>query len=127
MARVRVRHPNGTHTIVAEDNWDLSQLVAAIREQTNIERFTLKSGYPPTPLDLSAASTPLEDLRLNGATLILAPIEDEPKDTEVPTSRSSDALPTFTPKRPAVDETSIEWADGGGYLSETCTCPAGIC
>lgn len=123
--RMRVRGPGGTETIQGEDTWTLRQLVAHIREKTGVADFSLKTGFPPAPLDLTAGDALLGELRLNGAVLTLVPAEKEeaaagPSSTapQQPGKGPTARVPSFEPKRVAVDETVVEWEDGGGFLGE---------
>ncbi len=124
---MRVRGPEGTVTLQAEDDWTLEQLVALVKEKTGIPDFTLKTGFPPAPLDLTAKGALAKDLKLNGATLTLVPNEqaregltiDGATSPRKPNGDAVEALPSFKPKRVAVDETVVEWDDAGGYLGKS--------
>ncbi|PVI03278.1 OTU-domain-containing protein [Periconia macrospinosa] len=73
--RIRLRAPNGMHTISLEDNAAVSDLLSTITALTDLPLFDLKWGFPPQPLDpsLYGLSTPLceTDLKLNGTQLIV--------------------------------------------------------
>jgi hypothetical protein len=116
--RMRVRGPNRTETIQAEETWALKQLVELIQEKFEVSSFKLKTGFPPENLDLSDDSRPLADFGLNNAALTLDPEEAQSKPDDAETASSKLTLPTFTPKRPQVDDTSIEWAEVDGYLGK---------
>lgn len=126
--RTRVRGPSSVVTLEADDDWTLAQLLDVVREKTGVASFTLKAGYPPTALDLSApGSKTLGPLKLSGATLMVIPTEGGLAGTSSaePASESAPALAPpqpapkpFTPKRVDVDETVVPWDEGGGYLGE---------
>ncbi|EFX06158.1 otu-like cysteine peptidase [Grosmannia clavigera kw1407] len=118
--RMRVRGPSATVTLEAAADWTLAQLLELIRDKTGVQSFTLKTGFPPTPLDLAdAAAMTLGPLQLNGATIMLVPTDSGgPSASEsapAPTS-STPAPPPFVPKGVDVDETVVPWDEGGGYL-----------
>ncbi|PSN62723.1 OTU-domain-containing protein [Corynespora cassiicola Philippines] len=73
--RIRLRAPNGQHTLSLEDDAAVSDLLSSISNATNLPLFELKWGFPPTPLDpaLYGLSTKLSetDLKLNGAQIIV--------------------------------------------------------
>lgn len=73
--RLRLRAPNGTHTLALDDNAAVSDLLASISSSTDLALFELKWGFPPQPLDpsLYGMSTLLKDtdLRLNGAQIMV--------------------------------------------------------
>lgn len=73
--RLRLRAPNGTHTVSLEDNAAVSDLLSSISEKTELPLFELKWNHPPQPLDpsLYGMSTLLKDidLRLNGSSIIV--------------------------------------------------------
>lgn len=73
--RIRLRAPNGTHTLSLEDDAAVSDLLSSISNATNLPLFDLKWGFPPQPLDpaLYGLSTALSDtdLKLNGSQLIV--------------------------------------------------------
>ncbi|KAH7138080.1 hypothetical protein B0J11DRAFT_4239 [Dendryphion nanum] len=77
--RIRLRAPNGTHTITLPDNAAVSDLLSQISETTELPLFNLKWGYPPQPLDpsLYGMSTLLSDtdLNLGGAQIIVIALE----------------------------------------------------
>lgn len=79
--RIRLRAPNGTHTITLNDDAAVSDLLASISEKSELPLFELKWGYPPQPLDpsLYGMSTPLADtgLSLNGSQIIVLAKHDE--------------------------------------------------
>lgn len=73
--RLRLRAPNGTHTVSLDDNAAVSDLLSSISEKTELPLFELKWNHPPQPLDpsLYGMSTLLKDidLRLNGSSIIV--------------------------------------------------------
>jgi ubiquitin thioesterase OTU1 len=79
--RIRLRAPNGQHTISLEDTAAVSDLLTSISNTTELALFELKWGFPPQPLDpaLYGMSTLLTDtdLKLNGAQIIVISKEDE--------------------------------------------------
>ncbi|KAJ4290960.1 ubiquitin-specific protease otu1 [Kalmusia sp. IMI 367209] len=73
--RIRLRAPNGQHTLTLPDTAAVSDLLSAISTATDLPLFELKWGFPPQPLDpsLYGLSTLLSDtdLKLNGAQIIV--------------------------------------------------------
>lgn len=73
--RIRLRAPNGQHTLALDDNAAVSDLLSAITTSTDLPLYELKWGFPPQPLDpsLYGLSTLLKDtdLKLNGAQIIV--------------------------------------------------------
>lgn len=73
--RIRLRAPNGQHTLSLDDNAAVSDLLSAISNATDLPLFELKWNFPPQPLDpsLYGMSTLLKDtdLKLNGAQIIV--------------------------------------------------------
>jgi len=71
--RIRLRAPNGQHTLSLDDNAPVSDFLSAISSETNLPLFELKWNFPPQPLDpsLYGLSTLLKDtdLKLNGASI----------------------------------------------------------
>ncbi|KAF2657821.1 OTU-domain-containing protein [Lophiostoma macrostomum CBS 122681] len=71
--RIRVRAPNGQHTVTLQDDAAVSDLLSNITNVTALPLFKLKWGYPLQPLDpsLYGMSTLLRDtdLKLNGAAI----------------------------------------------------------
>ncbi|TLD17485.1 uncharacterized protein PgNI_00490 [Pyricularia grisea] len=74
--RVRVRHPEGTLQVQAEDSWTAGQFIEHLRKETGVPCFVLKSGFPPAVVDLSDKNISLGALNLNGSAITLTPIED---------------------------------------------------
>lgn len=83
--RIRLRAPNGMHTLSLADDAAVSDLLSSISDATALPLFELKWGFPPEPLDpsLYGMSTLLRDtdLKLNGAQIIV--IGKETGDTTV--------------------------------------------
>lgn len=84
--RIRLRAPNGQHTLSLDDNAAVSDLLTAITTSTDLPLYELKWGFPPQPLDpsLYGLSTPLKDtdLKLNGAQIIvIAQATGDPSET----------------------------------------------
>jgi ubiquitin thioesterase OTU1 len=73
--RIRLRAPNGTHTISLDDNAAVSDLLSSISDTTELPLFELKWNHPPVPLDPSLYGMSMllkdTDLKLNGASIIV--------------------------------------------------------
>lgn len=73
--RIRLRAPNGQHTLALDDNAAVSDLLTAITNSTDLPLYELKWNFPPEPLDpaLYGLSTALKDtdLKLNGAQIMV--------------------------------------------------------
>jgi ubiquitin thioesterase OTU1 len=73
--RIRLRAPNGQHTLSLDDNAAVSDLLTAITNATDLPLYELKWNFPPQPLDpaLYGLSTLLKDtdLKLNGAQIMV--------------------------------------------------------
>lgn len=73
--RIRLRAPNGQHTLSLDDDAAVSDLLTSISTATDLPLFELKWNFPPQPLDpaLYGLSTLLKDtdLKLNGAQIIV--------------------------------------------------------
>ncbi|KAF2786700.1 OTU-domain-containing protein [Melanomma pulvis-pyrius CBS 109.77] len=95
--RLRLRAPNGTHTLSLPDNAAVSDLLSSISDVTTLPLFELKWGFPPQPLDpsLYGMSTPLvdTDLKLNGAQIIVI-AEATGDESERPQAQQSSAQPS---------------------------------
>jgi hypothetical protein len=120
--RFRARGPGGAKTLQLDEDGTVEQLLALIKEEMSVEEFTIKSGYPPALLDLSARETSLKELNLNGATITVDPIEKPVDQAEPGAKTGKDAperKPAFEPKRVEVDETVVEWPESGGYLGKS--------
>lgn len=114
--QLRLRTPSGQTRLEVDDESILEDLVVQIRTATEINKFSLKYGYPLKDLDISPEAqkaTPLKDLKLRGETIVVAPLE-----SAVPSPAPEPEKPKFTPKGIEPDETSIEWPERGGYLGK---------
>jgi ubiquitin thioesterase OTU1 len=85
--RIRLRAPNGQHTLSLDDNAAVSDLLSSISNATGLPLFDLKWNFPPQPLDpsLYGLSTLLTDtdLKLNGAQIIvIAVATGDPSETK---------------------------------------------
>ena len=112
--RFRARGPGGAKTLQLEDDGTVERLVALIKAEMGVDEFTVKTGYPPAPLDLTALDTSLKDLGLNGATITVDPVEKPV--TKAAVEPAKESKPAFKPKRVEVDETVVEWPEAGGCL-----------
>ncbi|KAK4177177.1 hypothetical protein QBC36DRAFT_138927 [Triangularia setosa] len=111
MIQIALRAPNGQSRIQVEDDSTLAELVNVIKSKTELERFTLKYGYPLKNLDItSSQSSTVKDLKLRGETIVVAPVDTTPAPAPEP------AKPAFVPKGIEPDETSLEWLARGGYM-----------
>ncbi|KAK4228201.1 hypothetical protein QBC38DRAFT_166338 [Podospora fimiseda] len=106
---IALRAPTGNTRIQIDDSSTLTDLLSLIQTKTSIPSFTLKSGFPPTPLDISSPSSPLSSLNLKNQTLIISPSTPTPPSPSPPP-------PKFTPKPIEQDETSLLWPSRAGYL-----------
>ena len=84
--RIRLRAPNGQHTLSLDDDAAVSDLLTAITTSTSLPLYELKWGFPPQPLDpaLYGLSTPLQatDLKLHGAQImVIAQATGDPSET----------------------------------------------
>jgi ubiquitin thioesterase OTU1 len=90
--RIRLRSPDGTHTLSLEDSATVNDLREKIIELTSVVEYDLKIGYPPQTLDLTkySPSTSLKDLdvKLNGEQIIVVS-KDAPKTPPVVSQTSS--------------------------------------
>jgi ubiquitin thioesterase OTU1 len=97
--RIRLRAPNGQHTLALDDNAAVSDLLSAITTSTELPLYELKWNFPPQPLDpsLYGLSTLLKDtdLKLNGAQImVIAQATGDPSETKQdsqPTTQSPSA------------------------------------
>lgn len=73
--RIRLRAPNGQHTLSLDDNAAVSDLLTAITNATDLPLFELKWNFPPQPLDPALYGLPTllkdTDLKLNGAQIMV--------------------------------------------------------
>ncbi|KAF1808352.1 zinc finger protein [Eremomyces bilateralis CBS 781.70] len=73
--RIRIRGPGGVSTVSLDGAATVSDLKASITEKTGLMSFTIKSGYPPQPLELPLdVTTTLNNIGINldGEQLIIA-------------------------------------------------------
>jgi ubiquitin thioesterase OTU1 len=74
--RFRLRTPSGQHTVSLDDDATINDLCTKITELTELIVYDIKSGFPPTTLDISqfSSETKLADteLKINGEQLIVA-------------------------------------------------------
>lgn len=114
--RIRLRAPNGQHTLALDDNAAVSDLLSAITTSTDLPLYDLKWGFPPQPLDpsLYGLSTLLKDtdLNLNGAQIIVIaqatgdPTEQKQDDNRhASTSQSAAPLSLQRKEQPALKDT----------------------
>ncbi|KAF1355719.1 OTU-domain-containing protein [Lizonia empirigonia] len=85
--RIRLRAPNGQHTLALDDTAAVSDLLSAITAATDLPLYELKWGFPPQPLDPSLYGLPTllkdTDLKLNGAQIIVvAQATGDPSETK---------------------------------------------
>jgi ubiquitin thioesterase OTU1 len=94
--RIRLRAPEGAHTLSLDDNTTVNDLQVKITELTSVIEYDLKIGYPPQVLDLTkySPSTPLRDIsvKLNGEQIIVVS-KDNP--TTGPGVSQSSSNPTI--------------------------------
>lgn len=111
---ISLRSPKGQTRIQIDDDATLGELVTLIKTTTELGEFTLKYGYPPKSLDISPSlrGKSIKDLKLRGEAIIVAPVDTAPL---VP---AESAPEPFKPKGIEPDETSLEWAERGGYIGE---------
>ena len=98
--RIRLRAPNGQHTLSLDDSAAVSDLLTAITTSTDLPLYDLKWGFPPQPLDpsLYGLSTPLKDtdLKLNGAQImVIAQATGDP--SEAAPKKKEDSAPASQP------------------------------
>ncbi|KAH6637470.1 hypothetical protein C7974DRAFT_389583 [Boeremia exigua] len=107
--RIRLRAPNGQHTLSLEDDAAVSDLLSAITTSTDLPLYELKWGFPPQPLDpaLYGLSTLLKDtdLKLNGAQIIV--IAQETGDPSEKKQETTPAAPLSLKRKeqPALKDT----------------------
>jgi ubiquitin thioesterase OTU1 len=92
--RIRLRAPNGQHTLSLDDNAAVSDLLSAITTSTDLPLYELKWNFPPQPLDpsLYGLSTLLKDtdLKLNGAQImVIAQATGDPSEAQPESSTQS--------------------------------------
>jgi ubiquitin thioesterase OTU1 len=123
--RIRLRAPNGQHTLSLADTAAVSDLLAAITNATDLPLFELKWNFPPEPLDpsLYGMSTPLSetDLKLHGAQIIvLAVATGDPSEqkAEEQSSQSESAPLSLKRKQASAlkDTPEVPVPDRGGTV-----------
>jgi ubiquitin thioesterase OTU1 len=125
--RIRLRAPNGQHTLALDDNAAVSDLLSSISNATELPLFDLKWNFPPKPLDpaLYGLSTLLKDtdLKLNGAQIIVIAIAtgdpSETKREEEAEQSSSQSAPLSLKRKQASalkDTPEVPVADRGGTI-----------
>jgi ubiquitin thioesterase OTU1 len=125
--RIRLRAPNGQHTLALDDNAAVSDLLSSISNATELPLFDLKWNFPPQPLDpaLYGLSTLLKDtdLKLNGAQIIVIAIAtgdpSETKREEEAEQSSSQSAPLSLKRKQASalkDTPEVPVADRGGTI-----------
>ncbi|KZM25080.1 ubiquitin-specific protease otu1 [Ascochyta rabiei] len=124
--RIRLRAPNGQHTLALDDNAAVSDLLSAIAASTDLPLYSLKWGFPPQPLDpsLYGLSTQLKhtDLQLNGAQIIvIAQATGDPseqrQDAEPSTAHPAAPLSLQRKEQPALTDTpEVSVPDRSGTL-----------
>lgn len=115
MITIALRAPNGQSRIQIEDESTLTDLISLIKTKTELDKFTLKYGYPLQNLDITPAAqgATIKDLKLQGETIVIAPTESN---TPPPPPPPASAPESFKPKPMEPDETSLEWPERGGYI-----------
>lgn len=75
--KIRLRGPAGTSTLTFDDAATIGDLRLQIREKTGLYKYSIKSGYPPKPLNLDQDATLLKSLgvKLDGEQLTIVSIE----------------------------------------------------
>ncbi|KAF2752170.1 OTU-domain-containing protein [Sporormia fimetaria CBS 119925] len=98
--RLRLRAPNGNHTVTLNDDAAVSDLLSKISDVTALPLFELKWGFPPQPLDPSLYGLPTAladtDLKLNGSQIIVIA-----KETGDPSERTQQQTAEVTPPNQA--------------------------
>jgi ubiquitin thioesterase OTU1 len=79
--RIKLRSPSGSSIITLPGSATVGDLLSSISEQTSLQSFEIKSGFPPKPLLLDALprSKPLAELdeKLDGGQLLVSTKEEE--------------------------------------------------
>jgi ubiquitin thioesterase OTU1 len=128
--RIRLRAPNGQHTLALDDNAAVSDLLSSISNATELPLFDLKWNFPPQPLDpaLYGMSTLLKDtdLKLNGAQIIVIAIATgdpserrEAEDADAQQSQQSQSAPLSLQRKQASalkDTPEVPVPDRGGTM-----------
>lgn len=113
--RIRLRAPNGQHTLSLDDTAAVSDLLSAITAATDLPLYELKWGFPPQPLDPALYGLPTllkdTDLKLNGAQIIVIaqatgdPSETKQEEPQPTTSQPAAPLSLQRKEQPALKDT----------------------
>lgn len=131
--RIRLRAPNGQHTLSLDDNAAVSDLLASISTATELPLFDLKWNFPPQPLDpsLYGLSTLIKDtdLKLNGAQIIVIAVatgdpselkqQEEAESQQSQQSQQSQSAPLSLQRKQASalkDTPEVPVPDRGGTM-----------
>ncbi|KAH8726653.1 hypothetical protein GQ44DRAFT_705306 [Phaeosphaeriaceae sp. PMI808] len=126
--RIRLRAPNGQHTLALDDNAAVSDLLSSISHATELPLFELKWNFPPQPLDpsLYGLSTPLKDtdLKLNGAQIIVIAVatgdpSERKQEEDAQISQQSTSAPLSLQRKQAAalkDTPEVSVPDRGGTI-----------
>lgn len=116
--QISLRAPDGQSRIQIDDESTVKELVELIKVKTGLNNFTLKYGYPPKTLDVSAPSLDngIKDLNLRGETILVARLDSPPPTTSTQAALAQPQPKPFTPKGIEPDETSLEWPERGGHV-----------
>jgi len=123
--RIRLRAPNGQHTLSLDDNAAVSDLLSAITNATNLPLFELKWNFPPQPLDpsLYGMSTQLKDidLKLNGSQIMVIAVATGDPSERQPEEEQSQSAPLSLQRKQASalkdkDTPEVPVPDRGGTM-----------
>jgi len=123
--RIRLRAPNGQHTLSLDDNAAVSDLLSAITNATNLPLFELKLNFPPQPLDpsLYGMSTQLKDidLKLNGSQIMVIAVATGDPSERQPEEEQSQSAPLSLQRKQASalkdkDTPEVPVPDRGGTM-----------
>ncbi|KAJ8109885.1 hypothetical protein OPT61_g7130 [Boeremia exigua] len=108
--RIRLRAPNGQHTLSLDDNAAVSDLLSAITTSTDLPLYELKWGFPPQPLDPSLYGLPTllkdTDLKLNGAQImVIAQATGDPSEQKQEETAPAAPLSLKRKEQPALKDT----------------------
>lgn len=107
--RIRLRAPNGMHTLSLQDDAAVSDLLSSITDTTELPLFELKWGFPPQPFDpsLYGMGTKLADtdLKLNGSQIIVIAKETDPTPTPAQAEEPSAPLNLQRKANPELKDT----------------------
>lgn len=105
--RVRIRGPSGQSTVTFEENTTIEALKQKIAEETSLDAFEIKYGYPPKALNLDKYQ-PTQilsdlDVKLNGEQLIVSRVESQaPPHSQASISTRTNPIPESTNIRPPI-------------------------